>query len=92
MRIPGPLRPQMLPEARYADYFEMGYEPCVLKLFFGQQSGDESEQRLATGLVMSPAFAKAFLRHLQAQLTLYEADFGPIPDWYEEGAAKGAGA
>lgn len=92
MRNPGLPRPHVLPEARYADYFEMGYEPCVLKLFFGQQSGDGSEQRLATGLVMSPAFAKALVRHLEAQLTLYEADFGPIPDWYEEGTAKGAGA
>jgi hypothetical protein len=94
MKAQVPPRPHQLPEARFTDYFEMGYEPCVFKMFFGQVHRTEEDRRLATGLVMSPEFAKALVRHLQVQLDRYEEDYGPIQDWYRESKAKmkGAGA
>lgn len=92
MNIPGLPRPHQLPEAQYTDYFEMGFEPCVFKLFFGQLNRREDEHRLSAGLVMSPAFAKALLQHMQSQLAQYEEEFGPIPDWYGDERAEGASA
>jgi hypothetical protein len=76
--MPFPLRPHQLPDAQFADYFEMGFEPYVFKIFFGQCGGEHEDPRLKVGLVMSPAFAKNLASHLAAQLVSYEMEFGTI--------------
>ena len=78
--MPFPLRPHQLPDAQFADYFEMGFEPYVFKIYFGQCGGEHDDPRLKVGLVMSPAFAKSLASHLSAQIVSYEMEFGQIQE------------
>lgn len=78
--MPFPLRPHQMPEAQFSDYFEMGFEPYLFKIYFGQHDGGPEDASLKVGLVMSPAVAKALATHLEAQIVSYEMEFGEIRD------------
>jgi hypothetical protein len=64
-------------EARYANFFEVGYNAFEVLLEFGQSYADE-KARLHTRVVMSPSYAKELLRVLTVSVQDYEKDFGTI--------------
>jgi hypothetical protein len=65
-------------EARYANYFKVGYNAFEFVLDFGQYyAGDEGTQ-LHTRIVTGPSYAKALLEFLQDCIDKYELDFGVI--------------
>ena len=64
-------------EARYANFFEVGYNAFEFLLEFGQSYANE-KARLHTRVVMSPSYAKELLRILTESVQDYENDFGTI--------------
>jgi len=64
-------------EARYANFFEVGYNAFEVLLEFGQSYANE-KARLHTRVVMSPSYAKELLRVLTVSVQDYEKDFGTI--------------
>jgi Protein of unknown function (DUF3467) len=64
-------------EARYANFFEVGYNAFEVLLEFGQSYANE-KSRLHTRVVMSPSYAKELLRVLMQSVQDYEKDFGTI--------------
>ena len=66
-------------EARYANFFEVGYNAFEFLLAFGQSYANEKVQR-HTRLVMSPSYAKELLRVLTDSVREYEQDFGTIKE------------
>jgi Protein of unknown function (DUF3467) len=66
-------------EARYANFFEVGYNAFEFLLAFGQSYANEKAQR-HTRLVMSPSYAKELLRVLTQSIQEYERDFGTIKE------------
>ncbi len=66
------------PEARWANQFNTGYRPHVIELVFYQNSGKDSKVRIVSRIITSPDDAKGFLENLEATLSKYEAEFGPI--------------
>ena len=63
-------------EARYANYFKVGYTAFEFILEFGQFYSGESEPDPHTRIVTSPAYASSLLILLQDSLTRYETTFG----------------
>jgi hypothetical protein len=68
-----------VPEGRYANYFNVGYNAFEVVLEFGQFYEGSREPRMHTRIVTGPAYAKALLDLLQSSLAQYEGTFGPIP-------------
>ena len=64
-------------EARYANFFEVGYNAFEFLLEFGQSYANE-KARLHTRVVMSPSYAKELLRVLTESVQDHERDFGTI--------------
>lgn len=67
-------------EARYANFFKVGYNAFEFLLAFGQSYADHEGEQLHTRLVMSPMYAKELLRVLNQSLAEYERDFGTIKE------------
>ena len=73
-------------EARYANYFEVGYNAFEFLLDFGQFYLDGEKAQLHTRIITSPTYAKALLELLRASIDRHEQTFGPIPKEDTEGA------
>jgi Protein of unknown function (DUF3467) len=67
-------------EARYANFFKVGYNAFEFLLAFGQSYADNEQEQVHTRLVMSPGYAKELLRVLNQSLADYERDFGTIKE------------
>jgi len=67
-------------EARYANFFKVGYNAFEFLLAFGQLYADHEQEQVHTRLVMSPRYAKELLRVLNQSLNDYERDFGTIKE------------
>jgi hypothetical protein len=59
-------------EARYANYFQVGYNAFEFLLEFGQHEG-----RIHTSIYMSPQHARLFRDVLQNALDQFEATYEP---------------
>jgi hypothetical protein len=68
------------PEARYANYFQVGHNAFEFLLDFGQCYRHGPERLLHTRIITGPAYAKALSRTLQESLARYEKAHGRIPD------------
>ena len=66
-----------LPEARYVNYFEVGFNAVEVVLDFAQSYG-ATRTSPKVRLVMSPVYAKEFLSMLTLALGNYERSFGEI--------------
>jgi Protein of unknown function (DUF3467) len=65
------------PEARYVNYFEVGFNAFEVVLGFAQSYG-ATRTSPSLRLVMSPVYAKEFLAMLTSALTDYESAFHRI--------------
>lgn len=65
-------------EAKYTNYFEVGYNAFEVLIDFGQLYVDGSNKQLHTRVVTSPPYAKELLRLLAETIKQYEEGFGPI--------------
>ncbi len=68
------------PEARFANFFQVGHRIFEFYLEFGQvhDEGEDAEPLIHSRIVTSPARAKALLDVLQQSVERYEREFGPI--------------
>ncbi len=68
------------PEARFANFFQVGHRIFEFYLEFGQVHDEEedAEPLIHSRIVTSPARAKALLDVLQQSVERYEREFGPI--------------
>ena len=66
------------PEAKYANYFEVGYNAFEVLIDFGQLYVDGSHKQVHTRVVTSPPYAKELLRLLVETIKQYEEGFGFI--------------
>ena len=67
-------------EARYANFFKIGYNAFEFVLAFGQSYAELEQEQVHTRLVMGPGYAKELLRVLHQSLANYERDFGTIKE------------
>jgi hypothetical protein len=65
-------------EAKYANYFEVGYNAFEVLIDFGQLYVDGSNRQVHTRVITSPPYAKELLRLLAETIKQYEQRFGPI--------------
>jgi hypothetical protein len=68
------------PEARYANYFQVGHRLFEFYLEFGQVQDEGAEPHIHTRIVTSPARIKALLEVLLQSTEHYEKEFGFIDD------------
>jgi len=66
------------PEARYVNYFKIGYNAFELIIDCGQCYALNEEPRLYTRIVTSPAYGKVLLKTLRDSLQEYEKAYGRI--------------
>lgn len=66
------------PDARYANYFEVGHNAFEFLLDFGQFYPGSEKPHLHTRIVTYPAYAKALLAVLRESVEQYERSFGEI--------------
>jgi uncharacterized protein DUF3467 len=66
-------------EARYANFFQVGYNAFEFVLEFAQANLPD-KPRYQTRIVTSPAYAKTFLAIIRESIKRYEQAFGPIPE------------
>jgi len=73
------LREGSAAEARYANYFNVGYNAFEFLLEFGQLYHEGQQPRLHTRIVMSPSYARELLRTLQRSLDDYDNAYATSP-------------
>ena len=67
------------PDARYVNYFAIGFNALEVVLEFAQSYGT-AKLPPSVRLVMSPVYAKEFLTMLAAAIGEYERSFGKLQD------------
>jgi hypothetical protein len=67
-------------EAKYANYFQTGYNTIEFLIEFGQSYGEEPKPLLHTRIVTTPGYAKHLLTLLENTLRKYEAEHGRIEE------------
>jgi len=67
-------------EARYSNYFKVGFNSFEFVLDFGQAYDGVALELLHTRIITGPAYAKALAHLLLESLTAYEQNHGPIPE------------
>lgn len=70
------------PEARFANFFQVGHRLFEFYLEFGQMHDEEDDATpmIHTRIVTSPARAKALLEVLRQSTARYEREFGRIEE------------
>ena len=66
------------PEGRYANYFNAGHNAFEVILEFAQFYEGDSEPRVHTRIITSPAYARTFMEVLKDSLDRYESVYGKI--------------
>ena len=66
------------PQARYANYFEVGHNALEFVIDLGQYDPDAEACRLHTRIVTGPAYAKLLTSLLHSSIRQYEAENGEI--------------
>jgi Protein of unknown function (DUF3467) len=66
------------PEGRYANYFKAGHNAFEVILEFAQFYESDSQPRVHTRIITSPAYARTFMEVLKDSLDRYEKVYGPI--------------
>jgi len=65
-------------EGRYANYFSIGHNALEFVVDFGEMYSSRRE-RMHSRIVITPPYAKEFLRVLSDSVHSYEEQFGEIP-------------
>jgi len=66
------------PDARYANYFHVGYNAFEVVLEFGQHYEGVERPRMHTRIVAVPKYAKALLGIFAVAIAEYESSYGEI--------------
>ncbi len=66
------------PEARYANYFHVGFNAFEVVLGFGQHYEGVNPPRMNSRIIAAPVYAKALLGLLSAAIADYEKAYGEI--------------
>ncbi len=66
------------PEARYANYFYVGFNAFVVVLEFGQHYEGVKPPRMHSRIISAPVYAKALLGLLTTAIADYEKSYGEI--------------
>jgi hypothetical protein len=66
------------PEAKYANYFQIGQNAVEFVVQFGQFYTDETVPILHSRIITSPVYAKTLIGLLQEAIDQHESQFGPI--------------
>jgi len=66
-------------EARYVNYFNVGYNAFEVVVEFGQSYEGQAEPLFLARMVTTPVYAKRLLLLLDDSLNRYEQQFGSIP-------------
>ena len=82
MPYPDRFAPGIPPEARYANYFEVGYRPGEFVMDFGQSY--EGPALRHTRIVINPLQARTLCEMLCAVIAAAERELGGPPDVGEE--------
>ena len=72
------------PEARYANYFEVGHNAYEFLIDFGQYRPDSESVQMRIRVVTGPVFAKLLSGLLAKAVARYEAEHGAIQTMEEE--------
>ena len=67
-------------EARYANFFQTGYNAIEFLIEFGQSYAGDARPLLHTSIITTPAYAKNLLALLSKSIETYESEHGPIPE------------
>jgi hypothetical protein len=68
-----------LREGKYANYFEVGYNPFEFYVDFGQYDPQSEKVQMHTRIVTNPAYAKMMGETLSSSVVSYEREHGAIP-------------
>jgi hypothetical protein len=68
------------PEARYANYFQVGHNAFEFLLDFGQFAEGSQEPQINVRIVTYPVYVKFLLRTLTDAVAEYEKVYGTIPE------------
>jgi hypothetical protein len=68
-----------LREGKYANYFEVGYNPFEFYIDFGQYDPQSEKVQMHTRIVTNPACAKMMGETLSSSVESYEREHGAIP-------------
>ncbi len=66
-------------EGKYANYFEVGYNPFEFYVDFGQYDPQSEKVQMHTRIVTSPAYAKMMGETLSSSVESFECEHGTIP-------------
>lgn len=66
-----------LSEARYANYFQAGFNTDEVIIDFGQFHSGEAQPHFHTRIITSPYYARSLLQVLQRTLAEHEDSLGP---------------
>lgn len=66
-------------EGKYANYFEVGFNPFEFYVDFGQYDPQSERVQMHTRIVTSPAYAKMMGETLGSSVETFEREHGPIP-------------
>jgi hypothetical protein len=65
-------------EGKYANYFEVGFNPFEFYVDFGQYDPQSEQVQMHTRIVTSPAYAKMMGETLTSSVESYERENGAI--------------
>jgi len=71
-------------QARFANYFEIGFNAHEFVLVFGQAYEPQAEGMMHTWIVTSPVYLKMLQRRMASCVRQYEEQYGPIPSIEED--------
>jgi len=77
-RGPDPGRRKRLPQGRYANYFEVGFNPFEFIVDFGQYQPETESAHWHTRIVLGPAYAKLLSGMLRGAMSRFEEENGEI--------------
>jgi hypothetical protein len=66
------------PEARYANYFEIGHNAFEFIFDFGQYHPESRTAQMQCRIVTGPVYAKLLAEMFQASIARFEQEYGPI--------------
>lgn len=70
-------------EARYANFFQIGFSPFEFLMDFAQHHQDQGTPQFHTRVITTPVYFKVLSAMLNDSLQQYEKKFGQIPNVVE---------
>ncbi len=80
---------EALPEGRYANGFNVGYNAFEFIVDFSQHFAERPESYVHSRIITSPPYAKVLLETLRESIGRYEQSYGVIPGTERTGETRG---